>query len=94
MMKRIAIPIVLLVCLLIAGSALAGSSENYRIDWLTPVTGNGGGTVSSANYTVSFTVGQSVIGSSSSADHEVCLGFWCEVARALKTYLPLILRNW
>ena len=93
MMKRVALPLILLICLLIVGSALAGSSENYRIDWFTPMTSNGGGTVSSANYTVSFSVGQSVIGSSSSEDHEVCTGFWCEVASALKLYLPLLHKN-
>ena len=93
-MKRITFSIVIILCLLAAGTALAASSDNYRVDWFTPLTSNGGGTASSANYTVSFTVGQSAIGSSSSGDHEVCTGFWCEVASALKIYLPLILKNW
>jgi hypothetical protein len=93
MMKRITLPLVLLICLVIAGSALAGSSENYRLDWFTPMTSSGGGTASSANYTVSFTVGQSVIGTASSGDYEVCTGFWCGLARAIKVYLPLILNN-
>lgn len=93
-MKRIILPLVLLICLLIFGSAMAGSSDNYRIDWLTPLTGSGGGTASSANYAVSFTVGQSAIGSSSNGDHEVCIGFWCEALSLFKIYLPLILKIW
>jgi hypothetical protein len=98
MMKRITIPIFVLICLLVAGSVLAASSTNYRLDWFTPLTGGGGGTAGSANYTVSFTVGQSTIGTSASENYVVCTGFWCgianRVANAIKVYLPLILKNW
>ena len=90
-MKRIALLLVLILCLLIVGIVLAGSSENYRIDWFTPMTSNGGGTASSANYDASFTVGQSVIGASSSGNYEVCLGFWCEAIRALGISLSVTL---
>ena len=93
-MKRITLSLILILCLLFVGSALAGSSDNYRIDWFTPLTSSGGGTASSANYAVSYTVGQSVIGSSSSGNYEVCTGFWCEALSAFKIYLPLILNNW
>ncbi len=95
-MKRIifSLVLILLLCLLFVGSALAGSSDNYRIDWFTPLTSSGGGSASSANYAVSFTVGQSSHGTSSSGDYEVCTGFWCGAVNALKVYLPLILKNW
>lgn len=92
-MKRITLSLILIICLLIASNALAGSSENYRVDWFTPMTSNGGGTVSSANYTASYTVGQSAIGTSSSGNHEVCVGFWCEALSMIKIYLPLILKG-
>lgn len=92
-MKRIGLFLILIVCLLVASSALAGSSDNYRIDWFVPLTGSGG-SASSANYAVSFTVGQSVTGVSSSGDHAICTGFWCEVVNAAKIYLPVILSNW
>jgi len=92
-MKRITLPLILIICLLVVGSALAGSSDNYRIDWLTPMTGGGGGSASSANYSVNFTVGQSVIGTSSGESHNVCTGFWCDVIAAFKINLPVILSN-
>ena len=88
-MKPIVLLLVLILCLLMIGNALAGSSENYRINWFIPMTGSGG-SASSAHYAVSFTVGQSAIGTSSSADHEVCLGFWCEAIRALGISLSVI----
>ena len=93
-MKRISLSLILIICLLIASNALAGSSAHYRIDWFTPMTSSGGGTASSANYTASFTIGQSAIGSSSSGDHEVCIGFWCDALRISKIFLPLILNRW
>ena len=93
-MKRITISLVLFLCLLFVSTALAGSSHNYRIDWITPLTSSGGGTVSSANYTASYTVGQSVTGTSLSGDYEVCTGFWCHAVRVMNIYMPLILNSW
>jgi hypothetical protein len=89
-MKRIVLLLGMLLCLLVAGNVLAGSSGNYRIDWLMPMSGSGGG-ASSANHAVSFTVGQSATGSSSSGDHEVCTGFWCQAIRALEVSISVIL---
>jgi hypothetical protein len=92
-MKRVTLSLVLILCLLIVGGALAGASDSYRIDWLAPLTGSGG-SASSTNYAVSYTVGQSVRGTSASDSHAVCTGFWCEVLSAIKIYLPVILKNW
>jgi hypothetical protein len=91
-MKRSVFLIAVVALLLLAGSALAMESENYRLNWFTLMTGSGG-MADSANYAASFTVGQSVIGAPSSANHEGCLGYWCGTAVEYRAYLPLVLRS-
>jgi hypothetical protein len=84
-----------LLCILLTGNVLAMSSDNYRLDWFTPLTGGGGGATSSTNYAVNLTVGQTASGTSSSTNYEGCLGYWCGVAAVkYKIYLPLVLRNY
>ena len=90
-MKRTLILLMLIGLLLFAGSALAMSSTNYRLDWFTPLTGSGG-PVSSPNYAVSFSVGQSVIGYASSSSSTAGLGYWYGTAGGFKVYLPSILK--
>lgn len=82
---------VLLCGLLLVGGALAMSSETYRLDWFTPLTGGGGGPASSSHYAVNLTIGQSAIGASSSANYGIGLGYWYGI-RGYRTYLPLVLR--
>jgi hypothetical protein len=84
----------LLVCgLLLAGAALAMESDNYQLDWFTPLTSGGGGLATSTNYVVNLTVGQSAVGASSSTSYGGCLGYWCGTAAVHRVYLPLILRS-
>jgi hypothetical protein len=90
-MKRAMLSLLVVVLLLGAGGVLAMSSTNYRLDWFTPLTG-GGGPASSANYAVNLTVGQSVIGTSSSTNYAVGLGYWYGIGR-YRTYLPLVVRG-
>ncbi len=92
-MKRTAVLLALVILLLLAGHTLAMSSTNYRLDWFVPLTGGGGGPVSSTHYAVNFTVGQSVIGSFSGTNYSGCLGYWCGAAGQYRVYLPLVLRN-
>jgi hypothetical protein len=89
-MRQMTFPVALLALLLLAGVSLAMSSTNYRLDWFVPLTGGGGGPANSANYAVNFTVGQTVIGASTSANYGGCLGYWCG-EREYRVYLPLIL---
>ncbi|MDY6876910.1 MAG: hypothetical protein SWK90_12015 [Chloroflexota bacterium] len=95
MTKRtlIVIASALLCGLLLAGVALAMESDNYRLDWFTPLTGGGGGAASSDHYAVNFTVGQSVVDTSDGTDYSACLGYWCGVAIEHRVYLPLVLRD-
>ena len=92
-MKRATFLLALVALLLLTGVALAMDSEHYRLDWFTPLTGGGGGTASSDNYAINFTVGQSVIGASSSANYGGCLGYWCGITQ-YRVYLPLVTRNY
>ncbi len=93
-MKRTVILLTLAVLLLLAGSTLAMDSDNYALEWFTPLTSGGGGAASSDNYAINFTVGQTAIQVSSSTNYGACLGYWCGVAEAkYAIYLPLILLN-
>ena len=89
--KTIALLVVLL-CVLLTGSALAMSSTNYRLDWFTPLTSGGGGAASSTNYAVNLTVGQAAIGGLSSANYAAGLGYWYGVEQQLRVYLPIVLK--
>ena len=85
--------LILALSLLLAGSALAASSDNYQIDWMVPLTGNAGGSASSGNYAASFTVGQTVVGGADSENYSSCYGFWCDVLTFIAIYLPFVLKN-
>ena len=95
MHKHIILPMLLAVAaalLIISGVALGMSSANYRLDWAT-FEGNGGGPTDSANYGLGFTVGQTVIGSSSSTNYGIGLGYWYGAGGSYSIYLPLVLKN-
>ncbi len=93
MRKRLTVAIVVLLSgLLLVQIAVAMSSTNYKLDWFTPLTGSGGGAMSSANYAVNFTVGQTASGTSISTNYEAGLGYWHGVERSYRVYLPLILK--
>ena len=89
--KTIALLVVSL-CVLLTGSALAMSSTNYRLDWFTPLTSGGGGAASSPNYAVNLTIGQTAIGGSSSTSYSVGLGYWYGAEQQLRVYLPLVIK--
>ena len=93
MRRRVTILLALTVILLLAGSVLAMSSTNYRLDWFTPMTGGGGAPASSASYAVNLTVGQTVIGASSSANYGVGLGYWYGAVAQFRIFLPVVLKN-
>ena len=86
--------LVLVAILLLVGSAWAMESENYRLDWFTPLTGGGGGPADSAHYAVNFTVGQTAIGSSDSTHYQAGLGYWYVEDVGHRIYLPLVLKSY
>jgi len=92
-MKRTKILLALLIIfLLLTGSALAMSSASYKLDWFVPLTGSGGSEMSSANYKAYVTIGQTAIGASASANYGACLGYWCGQLPGGRLRLPLIMR--
>ena len=90
--KTTALATVLFGVMLLAGTVLAMFSDNFRLDWSTPLTGSGGGPAGSAGFSVDITVGQTAIGVASSSSYQACLGYWC-VESFYHIYLPLVLRN-
>ena len=93
MRRRVTVLLALTAILLLAGNALAISSTNYRLDWFTPMTGGGGAPASSASYAVNFTIGQTAIGASSSANYGAGLGYWYGAAAQFRIFLPVVLKN-
>ena len=87
-MKRKAILLALVLALILTTTAQSMSSENYRLDWLIPLTSGGGGEGASEHYAVNYSVGQTVIGESSSASYTARTGFWQVFLRYLR--LPLV----
>jgi hypothetical protein len=92
-MKRTAVLLTIVALFLLAGSGLAMRSDNYWLDWFTPLTDGGGGPASSDNYAANFTVGQTAIGAADSANYAIGLGYWFGAAGRYRIYLPLVMRN-
>ena len=63
---------------------------NYGLDWFT--VAGGGGTLSSASYTVSGTVGQADAGVLAGPVYTLTGGFWSGALAPGWLYLPLIRR--
>ena len=91
-MKRTLMFITLAALLVLAGAVLAMSSDSYRLDWFTPLSGSGGGPAGSTHYAANLTIGQAATGVSASANYQVCLGYRCGGAGSWRIYLPLVVR--
>jgi hypothetical protein len=80
----------LLIVLALTGRALAQTSANFNLDW--HVFTGGGGTRSSAAYTVQDSFGQFAAGASNSASMQIQAGFWNGNNAYLVVYLPLVVK--
>ena len=86
--------VILVVTLLVASQALAMASTHYRLDWFTPMTSSGGGTSSSAHFAANVTVGQTVVGASSSPHFGSGLGYWYGLlVNGIRNYLPVVMKK-
>ena len=97
MKKKTALLLLTLAILstILTQSVSAMSSTNYALEWFTPLTKGAGGKSASTNYIMDLTIGQSAIGSASSTNYRVGLGYWGALVEILRLWfinLPIILR--
>jgi hypothetical protein len=85
----VSLALVCMLVILLAGSAYAMESTNYRLDWFVPLTGSGG-EMASTHYAGNFTLGQSVSGAG--VQYNNGLGYWYGIILDLLRYLPLVLK--
>ena len=91
-----AISIWLLVGVLLIGMvvvAAAMSSPNVLLDWYVNLSGAGGGTSSSTQYTADFTIGQNAASAASSPNYNAGMGFWAGFPVTTYMYLPVVKKN-
>jgi len=85
----------LALCVLIVFITLVVSpvmaAELTEVNW--SVIGGGGGGATDGYYTLNGTIGQPVTGLSSSAEGNLCSGFWCKVLEHYKIFIPLVLMD-
>lgn len=83
----------LLFALLLWNGVQAMDSDHYAIDWMVPMDSSGGGKSTSTNFIIQLTVGQSVVGHSSSSDYTTGLGYWYGLFQEIWTYLPILFKG-
>jgi len=93
-MKKLLL-LLLVLCLVWAGSVWAGGVPSYGADW--HVVAAGGGHAQSANYRLDGTAGQAAVGSVAGSTLRVGAGFWYgflrQIVQAIRIYLPAIRDN-
>jgi len=78
------------VVLLVAGIAIAAPMGiTYTVDWW--VFSGGGAPSSDGDYEMNASLGQSIIGRSSSTNYSIDHGYWLK--GAYKTFFPLVLKQ-
>ncbi len=92
--KRVMIGLVLLILMgVFALTGFARAAGTPTIEWWA--IGGGGGSSQSGSLALDGTIGQTVVGGSSSNDIELCSGFWgCSgVPTSAAIYLPLVVKS-
>ena len=97
-LQIVALILILLAALILAGAAWARNSANYAVNW--QVLSGGGEPVESASGVVVLngSLGQTSTGVSNVRQVNLGAGFWYGMSQedtwaALRTYLPITLRN-
>ena len=80
----------LLICL-VAGTAWAGQSAHYAINWQV-LSGGGAPAVSAGGVSLNGSLGQTAIGPSASTSFKLGAGYWLE-AGTTPVYLPIVFKN-
>lgn len=88
----VALILVLALAVLFSGALLqAQTGDGYDLSWFT--IDGGGGTSSSASYTLSGTVGQPDAGTLEGDDYKLVGGFWGGSTIQYDVYLPVNVRQ-
>ena len=83
--------VLILIAVVVSGTALASSGGDYVLDWYT--IDGGGGTSTGGDYSISGTIGQPDAGEMSGGDYVLSGGFWGRFVEWLyELFLPLITR--
>ncbi len=88
--KQIALGLAVLLVFLLVGATLAGSSDSYAIDW--QVLDGGGAPATAGQVSLNGSLGQTVIGPSTSASYGLQAGHWLENT-GVANYLPVIIKS-
>jgi hypothetical protein len=99
MKSRIALAcLAALLIFLIAGGAWAGSSANFAVVWQVLVGGGAPAESDSGTVALNGTLGQPIIGPSSSSTAGLEAGYWYAVGKEINwasqpIYLPVVIQN-
>lgn len=74
-----------------AVAAQAQSGSGFDLHW--NVIGAGGGTSTGSGFSVTGTIGQTAVSSSSGGDFSVAHGFWQDFLHLLRNLLPFMVKN-
>jgi hypothetical protein len=96
MKKHLVLLLGLLGVALVVIPVLAGSSANFAIPW--EVIGRGGNEMSSTNYGIKSTTGQTAIGPTGSGNYRLGAGYWysmgpVEFPAFYDIFLPIIFKS-
>ncbi len=84
--------VILTLAVLLLLTSVTLAANGYEIS--REVIGSGGGHSEAGPYSLDATIGQAVVGASSSGDYELGAGFWNGTAAQYKIYLPVVLKNY
>jgi hypothetical protein len=91
-LQRYALIVLIVLSLLLGGAAWARARTTQTPTIVQRVLGSGG-TLTQGSTTVSYTVGQSLVGTNRRNDKILCAGFWCQDATTYSTFIPLVLKD-
>jgi len=80
-----------MVILLLVGVVFASTEDGFDLN--RNVLAGGGGKMSGGSFEISGTVGQNVIGTSSTSGFTVNQGFWYQLSSENWTFLPLTIKH-
>ena len=87
----IALGLAVFLIILVVGVAVAARSASFTINWQV-LSGGGAPAASTGNVSLNGSLGQTAIGSSSSASYSLNAGYWLK-APGYKILLPVVMKN-